>query len=53
MPLAAWVNPAAGTIASTPIESSEARLRPSAMNAAPPSWVTSTGSMRRDRSSSS
>ena len=44
IPLAACVNPAAGTIISAPIVSSAARLTASAMNAAPPSCVTSTGS---------
>jgi len=45
MPLAAWVSPAAGTTVNTPIESDK-RPTASAMNAPPPSWVTSTGVIR-------
>ncbi len=52
MPLAAWVTPAAGTITSVPRLVPE-RLTASAMNAAPPSCVTSTGVMPGDFASSS
>jgi hypothetical protein len=56
IPLIACVSPAAGTTASTPMPSpipSETRLTASAMKAAPPSWVTSTGWMSSDSRSSS
>ncbi len=52
MPLAAWVTPAAGTIASTP-RPAPVRLTASAMNAPPPSWATSTGVMDSEAPSSS
>ena len=52
MPLSAWVMPAAGTIARQPTVSL-VRLIASAMKAPPPSWVTSTGVMLLDLSSSS
>ena len=51
-PLSAWVMPAAGTMASTPIES-VARLMASAMKAPPPSCVTSTGVIDLEPSNSS
>jgi hypothetical protein len=52
MPLAAWVSPAAGTMASVPTVP-ETRLTASAMKEALPSWVTSTGVIFSDLFSSS
>src|SRR5210317_1358941 len=52
IPLIAWVRPAAGTTASTRMVS-DTRLTASAMNAAPPSWLTSKGWIEFEAANSS